>query len=88
MTVDDCFIEFIEHVEITVKAKASNDRGDIELYLTSPQGPQATTILGQRLVDLTSSSFDFRFMSVHQWGESANGEWTLVVFDSWGGNGQ
>lgn len=87
ITVDNCFINYLEHVEITVKVKAGY-RGDMELYLSSPNGASDTRLLRQRWRDTTSSAIDHRFMSVHQWGEIANGNWMLRVVDAYGGNGK
>ena len=76
-------MNYIEHVEITVYVQA-NFRGDVELYLTSPNSSSTETrLLRARLWDFSQAALDFRFMSVHQWGEPANGNWALRLVDTY-----
>lgn len=54
-------------------------RGNLRLLLTSPMGT-TSTLLFERPRDVLSSSFDdWPFLSVHFWGEKADGRWTLQV---------
>lgn len=55
----------------------SSRRGDITIDLTSPSG-YTSHLLPRRSRDYHTDNFkDWPFMSVHHWGESAVGTWTL-----------
>lgn len=57
-------------------------RGNLRLLLTSPMGT-TSTLLFERPRDVLSSSFDdWPFLSVHFWGEKADGRWTLQVINA------
>jgi subtilisin-like proprotein convertase family protein len=68
----------VEHVTVTVNI-AHPRRGDLEITLTSPGGTQS------RLAELhNDSGADFpnwKFMSLRNWGEEAQGQWTVTVAD-------
>lgn len=71
-------IRFLEHVQSKVTLTSSR-RGDLHIYLVSPHGTRST-LLAQRPNDNTDAGFkSWPFMSVHNWGESPNGIWTLEV---------
>ncbi|MGO4129763.1 S8 family serine peptidase, partial [Inquilinus sp. YAF38] len=60
--------------------------GDLQIVLTSPDGTQSTLVNrpGVGALDETGSSQDnivFTFGTVHDWGESGQGVWTLTVRD-------
>ena len=56
-------------------------RGNIQVELTSPSGTNSI-ILPYRLPDVTSNAYsNFRFSSVHFWGENPNGVWNLTVLN-------
>ncbi|XP_052790016.1 furin-like protease 1 [Mya arenaria] len=86
ITMTDCLIDYLEHVEITAKM-STNITGHMELYLKSPNGASWTRILKHRNQDTRIGTLvKHRFMSVHQWGEGANGDWTIKLSDSNGGH--
>ncbi|XP_052814322.1 furin-like protease 1 [Mya arenaria] len=86
ITMSDCAINYLEHVEVTAKI-STNITGHMELYLKSPNGASWTRILKHRNQDLSIGTLvDYRFMSVHQWREGANGDWTIKLSDSNGGH--
>lgn len=71
-------VRYLEHVQSKVTLTASR-RGDLHIYLTSPLGTKST-LLAQRPNDQAEQGFrNWPFMTVHSWGESPNGIWTLEV---------
>ncbi|XP_052790021.1 neuroendocrine convertase 1-like isoform X2 [Mya arenaria] len=86
ITISECAINYLEHVEITAQI-STNITGHMELYLMSPNGAGWTRILKHRNEDTSSGTLvNHRFMSVHQWREGANGDWTIKLSDSNGGH--
>ncbi len=73
----------IEHVTVTVNI-AHTSRGDLEITLISPSGKQSR--LAERHEDSGDNYPDWKFMTVHHWGESLPGTWTVKVADRRGGN--
>jgi len=80
LTLDDA-IDSIEWVEVTVDITHDHP-GDLEIVLISPDGTES------RLTEATSMTWSFSgtfehwtLSSCHYWGESSEGEWTLVVRD-------
>ncbi|XP_074662542.1 neuroendocrine convertase 2-like [Tubulanus polymorphus] len=69
----------LEHVEVKIDLDHTR-RGDVQLQLTSPTGT-TSTILFTRYRDNNDMGIHFTFMSVHFWGETAKGTWTLNVTD-------
>ncbi|CAH8576342.1 unnamed protein product [Schistosoma guineensis] len=68
----------LEHVQAKVTL-SSVQRGEIELWLTSPAGT-ISQLLSKRPKDIDVAGFHaWPFMSVHYWGELANGTWKLTV---------
>lgn len=79
----------IEHIRLTADI-SHPDRGELIVTLTSPSG--TTSVLGT-IADTASYTTEQRkdydswsFMSVHHWGETSTGLWTLKVEDTSSGN--
>lgn len=73
-------INFLEHVQSKVSVKVKY-RGNLQIYLTSPMGTNST-LLGRRIEDDSPDGFNnWPFMTVHNWGESPRGMWTLEIVD-------
>lgn len=74
-------VGFLEHVVVGVLV-AHQRRGDLEISLTSPSGTRSQ-LLAKRLFDNSYEGFrNWEFMTVHCWGERAEGQWTLEISDS------
>ncbi|XP_022105565.1 furin-like isoform X1 [Acanthaster planci] len=72
------YVEYLEHVHARLTLSFSR-RGSLTIKLTSPLGTEAT-LLPARPRDFSKEGFtDWDFMSVHSWGESPAGTWTLVI---------
>jgi subtilisin-like proprotein convertase family protein len=55
--------------------------GNLQIFLTSPMGTNST-LLGRRVEDDSVDGFNnWPFMTVHNWGESPRGIWTLEIVD-------
>lgn len=80
LEVNDCpGIKYLEHVVSPVHVTAGRKRGDLRIYLQSPQGTRST-LLDARPQDFSSSAFiDWPFMTVHTWGENPVGKWILEI---------
>lgn len=73
-------VAFLEHVVVRVTISHPR-RGDLQIHLTSPSGTKSQ-LLAKRLLDLSNEGFsDWELMTVHCWGEKAEGEWTLDIQD-------
>jgi subtilisin-like proprotein convertase family protein len=68
----------LEHVEVVVDISHPY-RGDLEIVLISPAGTQS--VLAEPRRDSGNNYDSWRFMTVHNWGESSQGTWTLEVKD-------
>lgn len=85
MTTDGCAgtintVNHLEHVQCKVSLNYM-PRGNIMLVLVSPSGTKST-LLFPRPRDTLGSRFDqWPFLSVHFWGESVAGTWTLEVIN-------
>ncbi|CAF0818060.1 unnamed protein product [Rotaria sordida] len=85
MYADGCInteneINFLEHVQSKVSVKVKY-RGNLQIFLTSPMGTNST-LLGRRVEDDSIDGFNnWPFMTVHNWGESPRGIWTLEIVD-------
>ncbi|CAK5052423.1 unnamed protein product [Meloidogyne enterolobii] len=90
---NDNRVNFLEHVQAIIDVGAFT-RGKIEIYLTSPKGVlflffrennqnfQGTRskLMSKRPKDTSSLGYiNWEFMSVHFWGESSDGNWTLEI---------
>ncbi|XP_071645509.1 furin-like protease 2 isoform X1 [Temnothorax longispinosus] len=74
-------VRFLEHVQCKVSLRFF-PRGNLRLLLTSPMGT-TSTLLFERPRDVLSSNFDdWPFLSVHFWGEKADGRWTLQIINA------
>uniref|UniRef100_A0A671SHN3 Proprotein convertase subtilisin/kexin type 6-like n=1 Tax=Sinocyclocheilus anshuiensis TaxID=1608454 RepID=A0A671SHN3_9TELE len=74
-------VGFLEHVVVRVLIVHPR-RGDLEISLVSPSGTRSQ-LLAQRLFDNSNEGFrNWEFMTVHCWGERAEGTWTLEISDS------
>ena len=71
-------VVYLEHVQAVVTLAASR-RGEVEVFLTSPQGTRST-LLARRIRDASTEGFNaWAFMTTHCWGEIATGTWRLEV---------
>ncbi|XP_055338068.1 furin-like protease kpc-1 isoform X2 [Paramacrobiotus metropolitanus] len=78
-------VKYLEHVQAQLTLSAAR-RGEIEIYLTSPQGTRST-LLQQRPRDNNRQGFhQWPFMTVFNWGEISYGNWTLEIRNSGWGN--
>jgi subtilisin-like proprotein convertase family protein len=69
----------VEHVTVRLTATHSR-RGNLDITLTSPSG--MVSQLASVVTNDTSSNYsNWTFSSVHHWGESAAGTWTVRVSD-------
>lgn len=74
-------VKFLEHVQCKISLRFF-PRGNLRILLTSPMGT-TSTLLFERPRDVVSSNFDdWPFLSVHFWGEQAEGRWTLQVINA------
>lgn len=70
----------MEHVQCKITLRFF-PRGNLRILLTSPSGT-TSTLLFERPRDVAKSNFDdWPFMSVHFWGERADGRWTLQIIN-------
>lgn len=72
----------VEHVRLTVDIDHSY-RGDLVITLTSPEG---TVSRFSEVHDDPHNGMNYTFLSVHHWGETSTGTWTLKVSDEAGGD--
>ncbi|CAF0789709.1 unnamed protein product [Adineta steineri] len=79
LDVDKCEnVTYLEHVTANVSF-IYHRRGDVKITLISPSGT-TSEMLSYRDNDSTDKGIKyFPFMSVHKWGESPIGRWTLRV---------
>uniref|UniRef100_A0A8C8ST95 Proprotein convertase subtilisin/kexin type 6 n=1 Tax=Pelusios castaneus TaxID=367368 RepID=A0A8C8ST95_9SAUR len=74
-------VVYLEHVVVRVTIEHSR-RGDLQINLTSPSGTESQ-LLARRAFDISNEGFkNWEFMTVHCWGEKAEGEWTLKIQDT------
>ncbi|KAL3871262.1 hypothetical protein ACJMK2_039269 [Sinanodonta woodiana] len=76
-------IRYLEHVIVSVYFK-SNSIGDTELQLLSPDGTMSYLLTSRPLEVGHVASVDWNYMTVHHWGESPVGTWTLRMLVSSG----
>ncbi|KAL3871254.1 hypothetical protein ACJMK2_039261 [Sinanodonta woodiana] len=76
-------IRYLEHVIVSVYFK-SNSIGDTELQLLSPDGTMSYLLTSRPLEVGHAASVDWNYMTVHHWGESPVGTWTLRMLVSSG----
>lgn len=71
-------INYLEHVQAVISVQ-SNSRGTLVVYLRSPTGTNST-LLDRRMLDQSTESFNkWPFTTVHMWGETPQGTWTLEI---------
>lgn len=76
---------YLEHVQLVIDLEYTS-RGCLDIFLVSPAGT-VSTLLSRRPLDVSRNGFDkWPLMSVHFWGESSVGKWTLIVRDKDGQN--
>ncbi|MGH0128212.1 UNVERIFIED_CONTAM: hypothetical protein FKN15_044924 [Acipenser sinensis] len=74
-------VVYVEHVVVRVSIGHPR-RGDLQVNLVSPSGTKSQ-LLAKRTFDNSNDGFkNWEFLTVHCWGEKAEGEWTLEIFDS------
>lgn len=74
-------VRFLEHIQCKISLRFF-PRGNLRVDLTSPMGT-TSTLLFERPRDVVSSNFDdWPFLSVHFWGEKAEGRWTLRIHNN------
>ncbi|XP_052096867.1 furin-like protease kpc-1 isoform X2 [Mytilus californianus] len=83
ITVQQCSaINYLEHVQVIVTFSYTRYRGGTQLYLISPAGTKSN-LLHHRKEDaednLSAGNLNWTYMSVHFWGESPIGNWTLQI---------
>uniref|UniRef100_A0A1A9W1G0 furin n=1 Tax=Glossina brevipalpis TaxID=37001 RepID=A0A1A9W1G0_9MUSC len=73
-------VRYLEHVQCRITLRFF-PRGNLRILLTSPMGT-TSTLLFERPRDIVKSNFDdWPFLSVHFWGEKAEGRWTLQIIN-------
>ncbi|XP_019388732.1 PREDICTED: proprotein convertase subtilisin/kexin type 6, partial [Crocodylus porosus] len=73
-------VMYLEHVVVRISISHPR-RGDLQINLISPSGTKSQ-LLAPRAFDNSNEGFrHWEFMTVHCWGERAEGEWTLEVRD-------
>ncbi|GBP21767.1 Neuroendocrine convertase 1 [Eumeta japonica] len=79
-SVDDCAVNYLEHVELIVNIRY-NRRGALEVDLTSAQGTKVN-MLSSRPLDSSKAGFvNWPLTSVATWGENPSGLWRATVRD-------
>ena len=73
----------LEHVEVVFNA-LHEYRGQLEIILTSPSGTRS--VLAEPHSDPGENYTSWKFMSVRNWGEEIQGQWTLSVMDKQAGH--
>lgn len=68
----------LEHVGLRVRTDHSR-RGDLRISLVSPQGTRS--VLQKLNLDDVPGPFDWTYYSVHHFGESSAGTWTVMIAD-------
>lgn len=69
-------IIYLYQLQITLQAVR---RGDLHVYLTSPAGTKSTLLTMRPRDDSRLGFNQWPFMTVHNWGENPNGNWTLEI---------
>ena len=72
----------LEHVQIVVTLIKKEDRGKLDITLTSPSGTKSP-ILKTRYRDRSGEGFtDWEFLTVFHWDENPSGKWRLLINDN------
>ena len=72
--------ERVEHITLTMNIEHQR-RGDLSVELRSPSGMVSHLSTSRRDDEAPYGYIDWTFMSVAHWGESAIGNWTVIVKD-------
>ncbi|KAI8892997.1 galactose-binding domain-like protein, partial [Globomyces pollinis-pini] len=78
--IDGVGLKRLEHVSVTVNIEHQN-RGDVAIYLKSPDQFVSRLIESRRLDDSTSGFPNWTMMSVAHWDETPVGEWEISIID-------
>ena len=83
LTTDGCAgtlneVNHLEHVQCKISLTYV-PRGNLMIILTSPSGSRSTLLFPRPRDTLGQGFDDWPFLSVHFWGESTSGTWTLEV---------
>lgn len=71
---------YLEHVQLIIDVEYTT-RGNLDIFIISPAGT-VSTLLSRRPLDASRNGFDkWPLMSVHFWGETSFGKWTVIVRD-------
>jgi subtilisin-like proprotein convertase family protein len=82
VTVGDEYADFsIDWVEIDVSLLHTHV-GDLRITLVSPTGTESVLVDRPGAGTNTRDNLTFTFSTTHSWGESAAGDWTLIVEDA------
>lgn len=74
-------VKYLEHVQARITMTATR-RGEIRIILSSPSLTKSV-LLAKRARDVSREGFNnWAFMSTHNWGEPAKGQWTLEIENS------
>ena len=76
-------INYLEHVEVKVNLNYSR-RGDLEMKVSSPSGT-VSNLTHFRYADSRFKNKGLKnwvVMTLHLWGETAKGKWTLILKNS------
>ncbi|KAF2835502.1 KEX1 protease precursor [Patellaria atrata CBS 101060] len=73
--------ERLEHVTLTMNVEHTR-RGDLSVELRSPTGVISHIATARKMDDKAAGYVDWTFMSVAHFGESAVGNWTVIVKDT------
>ncbi|XP_076113698.1 uncharacterized protein LOC143081959 [Mytilus galloprovincialis] len=79
VTFETCKINSLEHVEVYFKVESPRS-GQLKLDLLSSSGTISNIIPG-RFLDLNRMNMNMTVITVHFWGESSIGKWTLMPGD-------
>ncbi|XP_052065346.1 endoprotease bli-like [Mytilus californianus] len=79
VTFEICKINSLEHVQVYFKVESPRS-GQLTLDLLSPSGTISNIIPG-RFLDLNRLNLNMTVITVHFWGESSVGKWTLMTGD-------
>ena len=73
------FVSRLEHTQVHISL-THKKRGDLSINLYSPAGTRSE-VLSLRPLDESAEGIEYTFMTVHNWGENPQGDWTLSVSD-------
>ena len=71
-------LRYLEHVQCRISLRYY-PRGNVMITLISPAGTKSTLLFPRSRDQLANSFDEWPFLSVHFWGESPQGTWTLEV---------